>query len=162
MALPVITGDKALDRKLRAMGAKVEKRVVRSAMSKALTVLKKAIQSEVPIGPTKNLKRAIGKRLEQIEGLGITDGKAGVNVGKRTPARIRASAKLGLGVGGAPHGHLVGLGTKPRFHKKSGKFVGWMPSNNFVQRGVDKGMAAYLLKLRQAVKKGIEREAAKR
>lgn len=161
----VITGDKALDRKLARLAGRDSGRARRAAAKAGITEIAKGIRSEVPVGPTKNLKKSIGGRVAKAKGgpqKGVTEAKAGVNVGKKRGKR-------------APHAHLVGLGTKERTRRKlGGKFAGVenptaeqlgtgaMPADDFVRRGFDKASGAAKAKTLGKLAKEIEKAAAKK
>src|SRR5512144_387477 len=97
----IVTGIRELDRKLSGLPDKVQKKIARSALSQALTIEVKAMRAAAPVGATGALKESIGKRLGRNRRKGISEAKAGINVGKRTKRNTRRQA---------PHGHLVALG----------------------------------------------------
>ncbi len=107
-----------------------------------MTVMAKAMRKAAPVGEKKMVKKSIGQKLKKNKKTGLHEARVGINVGKK---RRPKDDQLGVAAGldakkgnrskyQSPHAHLVALGTKPRFHKKSGKSVGSMPSNPFVRR----------------------------
>jgi HK97 gp10 family phage protein len=71
----VVTGDRKIDRKLRALGPKVANKVVRKALRAGGKVFQAELQRNAPEGETGELKREIkvraAKRSRKV-GLGIT------------------------------------------------------------------------------------------
>ncbi|MES2789964.1 MAG: hypothetical protein V4719_10095 [Planctomycetota bacterium] len=120
----LLTGDKALDRELKALG-KRGTGLAKKGFSKALTELVKAMRREAPEGETQQVKKSIGKRFEKVRRSDEVKAKAGVNVASN-PEKLRAQA---------PHAHLVALGSAMRVTKE-GQSRGKMPSNKFINRAV--------------------------
>ena len=146
-----ITGQKFLDKKLAELSAKAAKRAGTSAVRAGMTEIAKGIRSEVPVGPTKNLKKSIGSKVAKSKGgarKGIAEARAGVNVGKKQ-------------VKHAPHSHLVAIGTGQRT-TKSGANRGVMPANDFVKRGFNKAQAAAKAKMLAKLGKEIDKAAKKK
>lgn len=165
MARKYITGDKALERRLVFLGDKAADRVARSAQGAKLTVINKAQKAAAPVGPTGNMKANVGKRNEKQKRTGIFEAKTGINVGKQ-------SSKKRRGVKRAPHGHLVALGTKPRFRKAlGGRFeyirkpsreqlsTGTMPANPFIRTSTASALGAANAKAQTQATKALAREA---
>lgn len=172
MARKIITGDKALERTLRHLSDKSGDKVAKAALGGSLSVMKRTIKKAAPVGPTGNLKESIGSRFEKATKRNNVTAKAGINVGKRK--RQEAVGRRFNGRSNAPHAHLVGLGTKPRFRKRlGGKFAsnknpskeqlstGVMPSNRFVRNAARQGRAAMLRASQKRAAKALEREAVK-
>lgn len=167
MARMILTGDKALEKTLKKLADKSADRVARSVLGAGLTVINKAQRAAAPVGPTGNLKANIGKRNERNKRKGVFEAKTGVGVGKQK--RLRAK-----GIASAPHGHLVALGTKPRYRKTiGGKFgfiknptreqlsTGTMPKNDFIKRSYQSARGAAQSKMKRQAEKALAREAAK-
>ena len=102
------TGERALDRRLEKLGEREAKKIARKAINKALTLLAKSIKEEAP---SKRTRKAIGRRFKKNKRTGVTEAKAGVNVGKKRGASTRA-----------PHAHLIVTGTGNRSRRRLG---GW-------------------------------------
>lgn len=147
-----VTGKRRIDKKLDRLEDKVRTKFMRSNVSKAGTVLRKAVAAAAPVGKTKKLKKAIGKSTKKVRGQG--DGGAdfqglrvGTNVGKK-------------GDKAAPHAHLVALGTKKR-QTKDGKSLGRMKKNDFVKKAAKRAWRAAIRKLRSGLWSDIKKEARK-
>lgn len=130
-----ITGDKALDRKLRAMPGKVQRKLGSAALRAGARTVAKAVKTEYPV---KSLRKTIGTKHKtgKYTLAGVTQGK------------------------GVRHANLYVRGTKPRY-TKSGRYSGEMPENPTVDRGYAKSKDAADRKILESLKAGIEREAAK-
>ena len=137
----VLTGVRQLDRKLASLSSKVVRKVASPAVNRALTVLKKGIQSEIP-AQYKSAKKAIGKRFNKAktgEQRGLVVAKVGAGVGADAKSRKVARTKKG-GVGiSARNIHWFILGTGKR-KTKTGRNRGSMPAilAGCVERGVAK------------------------
>jgi len=118
----IVTGDKELDAKLASLPNKVQRKIARSALGKAMTLLLKEAKKKAPVGTTGALKSSLGRRFKRITRQGITQAKVGIDVGKRKSGATQSLT--------APHGHLVALGTKQRF-TKTGASRGRMPADDF-------------------------------
>ena len=92
-ATVTITGDKALDRKLRALPGKVQRKLEGQAIRAGLRVVQRAVRAQAP----SPFKKSVGSRYTRKKG-----GMAGVNVGKKR------------GRGHSPHFSLYVLGTGER------------------------------------------------
>lgn len=168
-----LTGDVQLDRKLEQLQEKTRKKITRSAMGKAGTVLKKAIASKAPVGKTKTLKKSIGastkmkkylKTSTDFQGL-----RVGPNVGKKN--KTDDDGNIIPRTKSAPHAHLVILGTQERkiTGKKRGKDktknvgqpTGSVKPNDFVRKAANAAMPQAMHKLKDSLFRGIEKEANK-
>lgn len=147
----VITGVKELDRKLRRLATKDEKKISRKAVGKALTPIARAIRALAPVGKTKSLKKAIGKSFKKNKRKGVTEAKAGVNVGKKVRRKDGSS-------GSAPHGHLVTIGTSNRY-TKTGASRGRNRANDFVNRGFNAAAGKSKQVLLTGIRDGLEKAA---
>jgi HK97 gp10 family phage protein len=146
----IATGIRELDAKLKALPEKVQKKIARSALSQGMTIIAKAGKKAAPLGPTGNLRLSIGKRFKRNRQAGVTEAKVGISVGKRASKTNRAGA----------HGHLVALGTRPRFHK-SGKSTGVMPANEFFRRATDAVVHQVQAKMLSVIIAKLEQEASR-
>lgn len=149
----ITTGIKELDTKLKALPEKVQKKIARAALGQGMTILRKAIIKEAPVGPTGNLKQSIGKRFKRLKKEGYTEAKVGINVGKRKAGMAKMTR--------APHGHLVALGTQQR-QTKSGANRGVMPANDFVKRATASCENAVVDKIITVIRKKLDAEVAKK
>lgn len=96
----ILTGFEEVDFALQLIEKPgVANRVARSALGKGLTVVARAMRSAAP---SKSFRRAIGRRNSKPKGKHLHVAKVGLNV------NVGRSRWM-------PHGHLVILGTKPRF-----------------------------------------------
>jgi hypothetical protein len=179
-----LTGVRKLDRKLQALDRKVQKKLIRSAVNKALTIAKKAIQAEIP-GRYPDLKKAVGKRLNKAKTgnqKGQTVGKVGAAVGMNAKRRAKMAEKKGPrkrpGVGIGPenaHWFLVGTGQRTRGYRRIRVKSGWRRKRtthpiqstgrmkpvapNAVKRGFEKSAAQQMEKIRSSLEDGIAKEA---
>lgn len=129
MAKPLM-GVKELENALRTLDKVEARKVARSALSKSLRLLTKAIKGDVPPN-LKDLKRTISQRMDKPKGgpdAGKHRAKAGVAVGKKTKRKLKVKDRTGRpGVGIAKeNAHWFVLGTGLRA-KKSGQSTGVMP-----------------------------------
>lgn len=141
MALPPLTGDKELDKKLRRLGDKGAKKVARKAVGQALTVVSRAAKREAP---NKTVRRSIGKRLKRSKGL-VASAKAGVNVGKKKSKANRI----------AP---ILALGTADR-QTKAGHNRGRIQPDDFLARSFRSSEGAARSKMADVVATEIPKEA---
>ena len=92
MPAVVMHGGRELDRKLKGLGEKLGKRVMRKALKAGGQLVVQEMKKRVPRGKTGNLKRSISKRPLRRRG-----GSFAIIVGQRWPE--------------GAHGHLIELGT---------------------------------------------------
>lgn len=148
MAKPglTLTGHKALDKKLRTLGDKVQRRVTRKAVNAAATPVLKAARAKAP-KQSGLLKKAMGKKVATNKKTGDIVGIVGARKQiegeyqgeKRKPSR---------------YSHLVEKG----FIDSSGKFV---PPSPFLFPALDETEGQALDILRDKFAEGVIREAAK-
>ena len=159
-----ITGDKKLDAMLAKLSDKVGQRLTKYAMKAGVSKLSAAIRKAAPVGPTGNLKKSVGSRVDE-KSKGIFEGKAGLNVGKNSPKRSGRSA---------PHSHLVALGTVARVRKTiGGRFgylrnptpqqlsTGTMPANSFVKTAAASAQGAVYAAMRKNFGRNLAKELSK-
>jgi hypothetical protein len=191
-----LLGHEQLEANLKRLPEKCQKTVVRGALSAAARVLAQYQRRVAPVGPTGTLKGAIGSRVMARRGQMIA--KAGINVGRKgwqglqvvnvgnawksgAKKRRRGALRAAKALTAAPHAHLVGLGTKPRFTRGSGPQTGWeqvgtkmrakragagafrgtMPRNDFIHRAFAAGQGPALFAMRERIAKGVGREWSK-
>lgn len=133
-----ITGDKAVDRMLRDLPLKVQKKISRSATRKAAReiVLPGAIERVgVNTGDLEAslMVRAIGKNIQMVK---RTTGKYAGTMGKKNLNADKFGHEVrtrdGFYAGDQFYGAFVEFGTKERKHKGTGKQVGRIdPAKNF-------------------------------
>lgn len=123
MTRSYVTGTEELDRQLALLQHRQIKRVAASGTNDGLEILAEAMRDRAPVGRSGSVREAIGKRLVPSRNSGLVGGKAGINVAKQVAS--------GRTFAGAPHAHLVALGTDSRFTDR-GAYRGEMPANDFV------------------------------
>lgn len=79
----VLTGDKELIRNLERLPIRVQRKVVRQAVSAALTPLNKEMKRQAP-KDTGTLKKSIGKKIKTYKNDGVVWGAVGVRSGFAT------------------------------------------------------------------------------
>lgn len=166
MARRVITGLPELEKTLKGLRDKTADKIAKAALRAGVTVVARAQRKAAPVGATGAVKKSIGSRVGKGRN-GVYQAKAGVNVGKRTAAKIRKGPL-------APHSHLVALGTQQRRRKTIGGRFGYItnptdqqlstgkgPANPFIRQAYQSARAsARAAMLRQAAKT-LAREVAK-
>ncbi|MCA8984515.1 MAG: hypothetical protein KDA76_12180 [Planctomycetaceae bacterium] len=166
MSDSTITGDRELDRLLLQLGRDVVGKVTHRSLGKGLTVLARAIRNAVPAAKTAghgnaSIKQSIGRRTKRYKRADLYFAKAGVAVG--------AARKKG-----APHAHLIAMGTGHRYAGFSsrtkghrGEFVrtrgtiayrGYVKAADFVRRGLAIAGDAAMRKIREAFLADIDKE----
>lgn len=138
-----ITGDKALLRKFKKLGATVQRRVVRRPLTAALTPVNKAAKREAP-KDEKALSKSIGKRVKVY--------KWGVfgAVGPRTDDKFSVIDSQGRKRVPSKYGPLVARGTR------------FIAPNRFMTRALS-GTKSIALRIQaEGIRKNVLREAAKR
>lgn len=130
-----LQGDKKLLRALERLPSRIERKVVRQAVSAGLTPLNKAVKREAP-RETGQLKRSIGKVVRTFKNDGVVWGAVGVRSGFR-----------------------VVIDGKPRDPRKYAHLV--EERTGFMRRAFDKTARMVLSIFAKKLGSGIEREAAK-
>lgn len=153
-----LTGDKALDRAFKRLGDKVAKKVAAQGIRAGLRIIAKGIKSEIP-GHMKEARKAIGTRFKRKK-TGETKAIVGGGVGKKKAGSTERGGKPGVGIA-RENIHWLLLGTNNR-SKESGAFTGSTAPLSAVKLGFSKSEAATLQKIKDTIRKGIAREAAKR
>lgn len=167
-----ITGDKELDLMFRRLAEKAAKNVAFAGIRAGMRVIVKGIKSEIP-PHMKEAKKAIGSRFKRNTGKkdGVVQAKVGAAVGKKKSVQAAAAkkAKATHGKGKKPgvgitsrNIHWLLLGTGDRTQKTTGRRTGIMPGMSAVRLGFNKSEAAAIQKIKEVMRKGIAREAAKK
>lgn len=147
---------------LRTLGPKVERKVARKALSKAGTVVARAVRKLAPKGKGQtsdgrqrpHLKQTIKKSLVRANRAGF------------------ASIRIGPEAKKAPHAHLVEFGTKERTRKRIGGRYGFIknptseqlrtgrtPERSFVRKGFQQSRGQANSIIVAELRAGIAREA---
>jgi hypothetical protein len=116
-----LTGVPELERQFTELSQTGMRRVALAGVKAGLQVSRGAIQAAAPVADG-DLKRTIGLRMARAREINLFLGKTGPDVGRRPRRKVKGiksgSLRLkgeGDGQGGAPHAHLVTLGTAERF-----------------------------------------------
>lgn len=156
-----VAGIKTLMKALKQLPVKSQRRVVKSAVSKASTPIVKMAKKLTPLGdglkPDGTKREHLRKTITKTAAKVYKNGAVVVTIGPKAKA--------------APHAHLVDLGTKPHdivLSKPWGrvpagttiKHPGAKPSN-FLKRAVEATRQQAKAAMEKGIAKGIEREAAK-
>ena len=152
-----LTGDKELDRKFKRLADKAAKKVAAQGIRAGLRIIAKGIKAEIP-GHMKEARKAIGTRFKRKK-TGEVKAIVGGGVGKKKKLS-QGRDRPGVGIG-QPNIHWLLLGTNNRF-QKSGASTGSTLPIPAVRLGFNKSEAAALQKIKDAIKKGIAREAKKK
>lgn len=156
-----ITGMKSLLKALKVLPEKSQKKVIKSAVSKASTPVVKAAKKLVRLGT------GLKPNGTQREHLRNTITKTSAKIYKNGTVMVVAGPKSKA----APHAFLVDLGTKPHLIKLS-KPWGRLPAGftiqhpgakaqHYMSRAADATRAVAQAAMEKGIAKGIEREAAK-
>lgn len=161
MARAIVTGDAKLDRVLRDLDLKMQKKIARGALAKSLTPVAQAIKSEVP--GWKSVRKAIGKRNKKNKRSGLHQAKVGVNVGKKPAKKGEVEHGKPIPPGKqVPWATPLATGTGKRFiktGKRKGQYTGRIDKDNFVQRGWNRSKSESLDTLQKSIWDGIVKGA---
>lgn len=119
----IIQGADELITRLLAMWDKIGPRYLKGAVTEAMKPLKQALRNNTPVGPTGNLRKAVGDRVRLYQ-TGVAFGV----VGYKRAVSVKSGDNKGF------HSHWVEFGTKERRPKK-GPFLSsfrirdWRPPN---------------------------------
>jgi hypothetical protein len=156
-----ITGDKAMDRKLKRLATSGQKRISRSTLGNGLTVLGRGIRNAID-PKQKSAKKTVGSKNKKNKKTGLHDAKVGLGVGKRTKSKKQRDTKKG-GVGISKENiHWLTLGTGHRATKK-GKSTGRIPpvGIRWVKEGIRKAEPEAVRVMQQTARAKLIQEAAK-
>lgn len=143
-----VTGLQELRQRLNALPPKVQRRVQRSGMRKAATLLLKEARNTV--------KQMFGKKSGNLL-KGLSSSK-GIKFRKRRGNTI--TVKVGADYKISPHAHLLESGTVGRRHK-SGKWVGRVAPTHFFRRTFDRIKPAMMQLMYRSINEAIDRENRK-
>ncbi len=156
-----ITGDKALDRKLKRMRQSVQTKLTKAAIRAGLSVAAKEMKKSLP-SRYKDARKGIGWALKKSWKTGIMEGKVGSTVGKKRDRinkwgrvildKRKAEGKKGLGLSPATF-HWWILGNR----NMSAKLPGM--AKNAMRGGQSAAVTSAMAKKWRS---GIMREAAKK
>lgn len=159
--MATITGDKEIDRKLRHLAGSGQRRVARSGIGKAMTVLSRGIRNAIPPN-YRTAKKAIGRRNKKNKVKNKYEAKVGMGVGKQTKSKKqRDPRKPGVGITKA-NIHWLILGTTTR-RREDGSSAGRMPpiGKNWVQQGVKASEGEAVRAMHEQMRKKLAEEARK-
>lgn len=147
---------------LRTMGPKIERKVVRKALSKAGTVVARAVRKLVPKGKGQTSDGRQRQHLKQVIKKSLV----------RANRRGFASIRIGPEAKKAPHAHLVEFGTKERQRKRLGGYyrnvqnptadqlrTGRAPEQSFLRKGFKQSRGQANRIIVTELRAGIAREA---
>jgi HK97 gp10 family phage protein len=140
-----LQGERELQRTLDALDDSLQRKITKSALTKAATPIVKEMRRRAPVGrprvkyPGGNLKKAMGKRVVKYP-----SGVIVAVIGPRWPQ--------------GAHGHLVEFGTAPRY-SKAGAYKGQMPAKAFARPAFELHKRSALNQIAVEVWDGIAQEA---
>ncbi len=135
-----ILGQKETVQKLWLYHAKFNesaKRIMRTASKMVETAYKR----RAPVGKTGNLRDSVKAKNIYT----FTSGPAATVMSRATRA----------GFGSGWHRHIVAYGTQPRTQRKTGRYTGVMPKNNYADGVEDAGSAYFNSAIRAEVEKHV-------
>lgn len=152
-----VEGLKELDEALKDLPQATGKNVMRRAAEKALAPVIAAAKTFVPVDHG-DLKRSlkVSRKLSKRQAALMrqeyrTEGKAAVSVF--------------AGPSALPHAHLIEFGTKPRYQKSTGKFVGQVAAQPFMRPAWDAKqndvLAIFTKEMWTEIEKAAKRQAKK-
>jgi hypothetical protein len=156
-----ITGDKALDRKLRNLATSGQKRIARAALGKALTVLARGVRNAIDPSQ-KSAKKTVGTKNKKNKKTGLHEAKVGLGVGKQTKSKKQRDSKKG-GVGiSKTNIHWLVLGTKQRA-RDDGANTGSMPmiGKGWLKQGIKKAEPEAFRVMQETAKAKLAQEVAR-
>jgi hypothetical protein len=155
-----ITGDKALDRKLKRLATSGQKRIARAALGKALTVLARGIRNAVD-PKQKSAKKTVGTKNKKNKKTGVHEAKVGFGVGKKTKSKKQRDPKKG-GVGISKENiHWLILGTTER-HRDDGAATGKMQkAPDWMKKGIKASEADAFRVMQTTAREKLIQEVAK-
>lgn len=156
-----ITGDKAMDRKLKRLATSGQRRVARSALGKALTMVARGIRNAVD-PKQKSAKKTVGTKNKKNKKTGVHEAKVGLGVGKRTKSKKQRDPKKG-GVGiSKTNIHWLVLGTGDRT-TDGDKNTGKMPAvgKDWLKKGIAASKAEAFRVMQETARAKVLQEISK-
>jgi len=170
MAKVTITGTRELERRLRTLGPRVARRVVRRAVKEATDIFEGAIETGAAAArDTGKFQASAGSRIRSYKGQTVV-GVAGFRVfglaGKKGkyPSNIDHLVEFGhrVVVGGTAQRHAGKAGkSKSTGERGEGRVVATVEPNPIVRKAFDANLGRVQTVLNTAIARGIEREAAR-
>lgn len=143
---------KRLMRQFQRLENRVAQKVSRQAVSAGATPIARRMRQGAPVGPTGNLRRAIGRRTKTYRDNATSVAVIGAKIGGSTdPSKRNYDAKgtkLGYHANLIEDGHVA----------VDGSFV---PGNPFMRRAVDAAEPESIARMRNKLFEGIDKEAAR-
>lgn len=130
---------------LKQLGPAVEKKVLNIALMTGAREIVRAIQAQAQA--PRRLKAAAAAKTATRAAPRNDIIPGDVYTGFRSPHHRLA--------------HLIEFGTRPRIQKKTGRYTGVMPAKPFVRPAVDQSKDTAERKVRDAIGRGVEREATR-
>jgi hypothetical protein len=151
-----LTGDKELDRKLKALSTKISQKAMASGVRAGLSELRKHMRRATA---NPRVRKTIAARFKRKKKFGITEAKVGAGVGKHKTAEAGPRSRPGVGIS-KQNAHWYFMGTKAR-STSNGASRGVMPASTAISRGASSGMGSAMVKMRAKIRKVIETEVNK-
>lgn len=156
----VLTGDKALDRRLKSLERKAANRAARAGLWKGARLAARLIKKEVP-AKQKSVRRSIGSSVKKDRSK-VTKAKAGAAVGRArktsiAKAKSRDASRSGVGIS-AQNIHWFIMGTDNRTQNTTGRSTGSMPPHPMVKNAMQGGGSRAVV---AAIKEGTENKLIK-
>lgn len=140
-----------LSRSMKALGPKIALRAIRSALGSGAKVVKNEAISRAPV-KTGRIKRAIYvKRLNKPNPLAERF-ILGVRHGRETWKKSEGGFDTSYD---AWYWRFLEFGTKERYHKKTGKYVGIIQRKSFIQTAFDSKKEAALAKIKEVLTRKV-------
>lgn len=153
-----LTGVKEVERVFQKLPGAIQRKSVSDAMQEEALPIVADAKARAPVAPKEGgtLRDAITVSTK----LSKSQRKAADRKGKDVVAAYVGPSYERFGGKFAPHGHLVEFGTGPRFHKKTGKYVGEMPAQPFMRPAFDGGKVGFVQRFGPRLADIVERAAA--
>ena len=119
-----------------------KKAVLVKAMRASAQPMLKQARTDVPKGPTGNLRKGIKVRSAKI----------------RNPKNTIAAAQIG---NFAPHAHWISYGTGPRTRTSDGKYLGMVAPNFYFERAYEGNKMKFINNMNKEVLKQMQKAADK-
>jgi HK97 gp10 family phage protein len=148
-----VEGLRDLEETLESLSLSTRKRAVRRGMTTALEPVAAAARAGAP--------RSDGDGKHMADSIGVSNKLTKAQAREARGQREGRHVMLMYVGPKEPHAHLVEFGSGPRYHKKSGKFVGAMPPSPFMRPAWDGNRQAVLDSLAASVWADIEKVLAR-